>query len=299
MSTKTKSVLTGLAMFLVVALYTIFLAAPIQASLGMAGLLLTELGFLALALGGAFLLKVPLRQMFPLRRPTLRQTIGTVVLWLGAYVLVLLSAVVLMVFFPNQMGQVTDAMGSMFSSVPLWLRYLIVAVSPAICEEAVHRGFILNRMNAIQSKALRVVVMGVLFGIFHLDPYRFLPTALLGAALSYAAIETGNLFYPFLIHLINNSLSVLATAATPAEGEAASGALDALGFAMIGSYLIFAAACPWLLWLAASLLRPAGSPKRPGRGRRAALCAVVSVLCVAGGAFLCMQDAVFLQQAGL
>ena len=63
---RAQSLLAAGGMCAVSLLFLLFIASPVQAALGMAGLLLTELGLLALALAGAKLLGEPLRTVFPL-----------------------------------------------------------------------------------------------------------------------------------------------------------------------------------------------------------------------------------------
>jgi len=291
--TKRQSLLAAGAMLGVVLLYLIFLAAPMQQAFGMLGLLLTELGLLALAVGGALLCKDDLRQVFPLARPRLRPAFGSVLLWLGSYPLVLLSALVAAVLVPETFDALTGSMSDMLSSVPPLVQFLIVAVSPAICEEAVFRGFIRHHVSPLGGAAVQVAVVGVLFGIFHLDPIRFAPTAVLGAAITYAAVKTHNLLYPFLIHLCNNSLSVLSSLfVQSADTTAAS---QSLTIGVLGAYLFLCAFCPWLLWAASSLLGPRG--ERPNALRRVLACMILSAACVVSGIVLMMFDPMLLQAA--
>ena len=97
-----------------------------------------------------------------------------------------------------------------------------MAVLPAVCEEALHRGFILSSLKPIKNVAFIVIINGVLFGLFHLDIYRFLPTAMLGCAFAYIAIKTDSMILTMLFHFLNNLLSVISMFAAEA-----SGALDA------------------------------------------------------------------------
>ena len=48
---------------------------------------------------------------------------------------------------------------------------------------------------------------------------RFLPTALLGAALTYLMVETENMIYPALFHFINNFFPTLLSGITGLQGE--------------------------------------------------------------------------------
>lgn len=277
----------ALAMAAASVLFLLLIAAPMQAAWGMTGLLLTELGLLALALGGAALLREKLSDVFPLRAPRLRPAFGAVVLWLGAYMPVLTAAILMQLLLPAQTVEVSTGITGLAVTVSPWLRFLIMAVSPAICEEAVYRGFILSHLGPLPAWA-RVAVCGALFGAFHLDATRFLSTALLGAAITWAVLCTGNLFYAGLIHLCNNALSVLATIAleaaaqsAPELAEQATAEAAAVTPATLGVYLVLCAASPWLLWAGTALLR--GGPARPRRGRRALVCLGVSVLLAAAG----------------
>ena len=277
----------ALAMAAASVLFLLLIAAPMQAAWGMTGLLLTELGLLALALGGAALLREKLSDVFPLRAPRLRPAFGAVVLWLGAYMPVLTAAILMQLLLPAQTVEVSTGITGLAVTVSPWLRFLIMAVSPAICEEAVYRGFILSHLGPLPAWA-RVAVCGALFGAFHLDATRFLSTALLGAAITWAVLCTGNLFYAGLIHLCNNALSVLATIAleaaaqsAPELAEQATAEAAAVTPATLGVYLVLCAASPWLLWAGTELLR--GGPARPRRGRRALVCLGVSVLLAAAG----------------
>lgn len=277
----------ALAMAAASILFLLLIAAPMQAAWGMTGLLLTELGLLALALGGAALLREKLSDVFPLCAPRLRPAFGAVVLWLGAYMPVLTAAILMQLLLPAQTVEVSAGITGLAVTVSPWLRFLIMAVSPAICEEAIYRGFILSHLGPLPAWA-RVAVCGALFGAFHLDATRFLSTALLGAAISWAVLCTGNLFYAGLIHLCNNALSVLATIAleaavqsAPELAEQATAEAAAVTPATLGVYLVLCAASPWLLWAGTALLR--GGPARPRRGRRALVCLGASVLLAAAG----------------
>ena len=92
----------------------------------------------------------------------------------------------------------------------LWFTIFVVGVLPGICEEVMFRGFILS---ALRKKRLwyGIILSAVLFGAFHLDPFRFLPVTLLGIWLGYLAVKTNSLFIPILAHFAQNSLAILIT----------------------------------------------------------------------------------------
>lgn len=278
-----KNVLAVAGGFAVALVFLLFVASPLQARYGMTGLVLTELGLLALALLGTALFRAPWRQVFCLHRPALRGVFGALLLWLGAYILVLLAAIATMLAVPQRMTDVSTAMTDLFVQVPFGVRFLIVAVMPALCEEMLFRGFLLFHMRPMPAWA-RVAVCGILFGAFHLDPVRFLPTAILGVAITWAVLYSGNLLYAVLIHLFNNGLSTLSTLAADAAGTeaAAAASTELMTPAVLGVYFFLAALSPWLCWAGSSLLRPKGRPA-PDRARTALVCLVCSAACIVIG----------------
>lgn len=243
---KTLKPYQGIAVFILVILATLFIAAPIQRKWGMYGVALTEIIILLLAVVPAILLKADLKEIFPVKKPLLRQIFGVLIMWIGSYFVVILITLVTGYLFPEGLAKVSNTIQNTFTSIPMWAAFFIIAVMPAICEEALHRGFILSSLASIKNKWTIVLCMGVIFGIFHLDLYRFLPTAVLGMAMSYIMIETKNMLLPMLFHFINNALSTVASFTTKPQASSTGVNSQAMLYA-IAAYLIIGAIVPFLL----------------------------------------------------
>lgn len=251
--------LYGIGLFLIIMVLFIFVFAPLQYHFGMMGLLLTELGLLAVTLLAVRFTGQSFREVFPIYRPRFGQILGTVLLWAGCFLSVMLVTLVSMYFFPEGFLDVSSGMSSMFASIPAFFSFLIVAVSPAICEEAMHRGFIMHTFRGIHKDWVVVICIGLIFGLFHLDPYRFLPTALLGMGLAYIMRKTNNMLLPALFHFINNSLSFVSSlGASSVEIEQQSAQLlsdPSFLLLSLGSYLVIGFLTPVLLFTGSYLLR--------------------------------------------
>lgn len=251
--------LYGIGLFLIIMVLFIFVFAPLQYHFGMMGLLLTELGLLAVTLLAVRFTGQSFREVFPIYRPRFGQILGTVLLWAGCFLSVMLVTLVSMYFFPEGFLDVSSGMSSMFASIPAFFSFLIVAVSPAICEEAMHRGFIMHTFRGIHRDWIVVICIGLIFGLFHLDPYRFLPTALLGMGLAYIMRKTNNMLLPALFHFINNSLSFVSSlGASSVEIEQQSAQLlsdPSFLLLSLGSYLVIGFLTPVLLFTGSYLLR--------------------------------------------
>ncbi|WP_162609635.1 type II CAAX endopeptidase family protein [Lachnoclostridium sp. An131] len=272
----------GIAVFIIIELLFIFVFAPLQYYFGMLGLALTELGLLTCTLLAVKATGQSFREVFPIRKPKFGQIMGTLLIWASCLLLTMLTTLILMYFFPEGYLQVSSSMNSVFATVPAPVRLFIVAVMPAICEEAMHRGYIQYSFQSVRSDWIIILSMGLIFGLFHMDPYRFLPTALLGIGLSYVMQKTHNIFLPALYHFINNFLSLLSSLGTSTEAlEQSTELLANRSYILvsIGSYLMIGAFAPILLFAGSHLLRKAsGSLPRRTESRTVATAVVLLVL---------------------
>ena len=153
------------------------------------------------------LLKIPIKEIFPLEKPKWKKTLGVLLMWASSYALMMPVTMFMAYFFPKEIFAVSEGLNEVIYSVPLILSIFISSVMPAVCEEALHRGFILKSFqNKWKNKWFLSLLMGIIFGVFHGSIWRFLPTAILGGILTYIMLETENIFYPALFHFTNNFL---------------------------------------------------------------------------------------------
>jgi len=130
------------------------------------------------------------------------------------------------VLFPQGMLEVSEGLTGVVTSEGMWLSILIVSIMPAICEEAVHRGFILHTFKGVKKQWVVVLSMAIIFGVFHLDVYRFVPTAILGACMTWVMLKTENMLMPALYHATNNLIPVLMGFAMKGVMESAAALVD-------------------------------------------------------------------------
>ncbi|MEZ6138878.1 MAG: CPBP family intramembrane glutamic endopeptidase, partial [Pirellulaceae bacterium] len=96
-------------------------------------------------------------------------------------------------------------------SVPLVVVLIAFALTPAVCEEVLFRGFVLSSLHRF-SQSWAVVLSAVLFGLMHvltsnvLAVERFLPTTFMGLILGFVAVRTRSLWPGMLLHSIHNGL---------------------------------------------------------------------------------------------
>jgi membrane protease YdiL (CAAX protease family) len=266
----------------VVLVLMITVCATMQAMWGWTGLVLTELLFLALAVGVALGHKTPLREVFPLHAPSLREAGGGLAFAAAGMMLAMLANGISMVLLPQFFGELSAIVDFLYVGQSLPAMILVIALMPAICEEALHRGAILSHLRALKSEWLVILIMGVFFGLFHVSVLKFLSTAILGGILSYLMIKSNNLVLPMLTHFLYNLCSVVVGSMSGDVGSSLSAVQSMPALQLIGSYCILGSLAPILLVLAARLVNPGGH-----KGRRWLIGGLCSVALATTG-ILCM-----------
>lgn len=242
----------GLVILLFTMVFLVFLAFPAQIFWGMWGLVVTQIGLLIIALLPPLIFKWKLSDMMPVRKFTLKQLLATFLLYIATFIIITTISLITGYFFPGMM-EVSTALSDFFTTVPFIFALIAVAVLPGICEEALFRGAILHAFKDQKNKFVVMLIVAALFGLFHLDPYRFLPTAIIGFALTYLMIKTENFLLPVLYHIINNAVSV--SAGFFQAGVDMDEALSiGIGLETIGIYLVLSAISPLLYYLIGKLL---------------------------------------------
>lgn len=113
---------------------------------------------------------------------------------------------------PKELLEALQQLGGDPETIWGWVWVIFLgAVLPGICEEAMFRGFALSGFRQVMKPMTAVVVVAIAFGIFHLSPYRFMPTALIGVILGYLTIRTGSIFPAMFAHFLNNAIGFVLT----------------------------------------------------------------------------------------
>lgn len=98
----------------------------------------------------------------------------------------------------------------------IWLVF-VVAVTPAICEEIFFRGFIQRTMERTLGWK-SVILVGVIFGLFHMQPLGLVTLAILGILLGYLYYRSRSLLPAMAAHFTNNFVAILVLYLHPTVG---------------------------------------------------------------------------------
>ena len=83
------------------------------------------------------------------------------------------------------------------------LLVIIMAVMPAIVEELLFRGLILHSFMPF-GKIVAIFASSLLFSLFHLNPTQTVYQFFLGMVMAIVYLRTKNMWYPILLHFVNN-----------------------------------------------------------------------------------------------
>jgi membrane protease YdiL (CAAX protease family) len=124
-------------------------------------------------------------------------------------------------------------------SVPeLFISIIVLALVPAICEEAFFRGGLQNYLYRNTGRLwVSVIVVSVIFSAVHFSVYGFLSRAALGIVLGLIYQYSGRLWLSILAHFINNATAVLVMYVAKSNGKSMQAVLNDKE----GSYLGFLA----------------------------------------------------------
>lgn len=86
---------------------------------------------------------------------------------------------------------------------------LVMALTPAICEELVFRGFLIRKMlQSGLSENGAVIMSATIFSISHMQPLKLLPMFFMGLCLGFVYMRFKNLKYAIILHFLFNGIQV-------------------------------------------------------------------------------------------
>lgn len=146
-----------------------------------------------------------IRETLALRLPKPRAILGAVLVGLSGGAAVSALAMRLVPVPQTFADNLNQAL--LLDGQPFWVLLLVVALTPAICEETLFRGFLFSGLLRA-GPALALVASSLMFGLAHGSIYRLIPTATLGLVIGFARWKTGSIVPGAIVHFINNGLAL-------------------------------------------------------------------------------------------
>ncbi|MBD5476017.1 MAG: CPBP family intramembrane metalloprotease [Lachnospiraceae bacterium] len=189
-------------------LLMLYVGSLLQIRFGLAGVFGTQMILLLVPLFLVVYTKRDIRQTYGFARTKAVNFLGGALISVGMVLLNLVITAALMKLLPQSTENMETVFSELFESNVV-AAFLVIAVTPAICEEMLFRGVIMHSMKAKYRVSSAIAITAVLFGLYHMSLVKFIPTGLIGLMLCLVAWKADSIYPAMLMHFINNAISVI------------------------------------------------------------------------------------------
>lgn len=202
----------------VLLLCMIYIGGAIAAREVMVGAFIQQLMVLAVPLFLTWYMKTDKKQIFSLAAPKLSMIPASILLYIGTYLLSIMTSVVLSTFMKESLQNVEGTFDALLD-YPFVLVVFVLAFMPAVGEELLFRGVVFGSLNSRYKVAISILISAAIFGAFHMSMIKFLSTGLLGACFAYIVYKGGSIYVTMFLHFVNNAFSFVAMKYPQAVGK--------------------------------------------------------------------------------
>jgi membrane protease YdiL (CAAX protease family) len=159
--------------------------------------------------------------------------------------------------FEDLIQEMYGTLLAMHSPLEALFVWLVIAITPGICEEVLFRGSVQWSFEKGMRLRWAVLLNGAIFSMFHLNPITFIPLALLGMYFAVITWRGGSLGYSVAGHIVNNSIAVIALyvfeseSLLPTDGAEATPSVIALAVSGTVALAVFLASLSYFWKLTA------------------------------------------------
>lgn len=80
----------------------------------------------------------------------------------------------------------------------------VICLTPAICEEALFRGFTMTNLRRVSKASVAIFMSGFLFAFYHFQPFNIIPLIILGWYLGFIVYYSNSIWIGMICHFLNN-----------------------------------------------------------------------------------------------
>jgi sodium transport system permease protein len=175
-----------------------------------AGLILQYGGILVPIMISIWYLKANLKESLFLNKFKVNWLIGTIFVMVGVHVINYFLIKLQFFVFPHLLESakiLNEAINIRSNS--LLISLVLYALTPAICEELLFRGILLSSFKKKFPMKTAVVLVAVLFALFHFSVFRIVPTIIIGIVLTFIVYKTKSIYLGMIGHFLNNGIAVI------------------------------------------------------------------------------------------
>ena len=203
------SILSVNVLYLIVGLMLLFIGFLVQSYRLYLGLLVTE--YVLILIPNILFIKMrghSLKRVLRLNGFTLKQVLYTILIVLFSYPIAVFFNFIIMSIINSFIDFVPAGVPIPLTPQELVISFLIIGVTPGICEEVMFRG---TMLSAYESKGYgkSIIMTSLLFGIFHFNITNLVGPIFLGIIFGIIALKSNTIFLPMIGHTLNNGIALL------------------------------------------------------------------------------------------
>ncbi len=207
---KLEAILFGTLWFFVQAAFSPGSGEDASGLLHASGLIMPIL-FVVLPVAVLLYWKVDLQGALSIRVPRWRHLLAAVLIgvsaWVPAHELTVLQYQILGA--PQAVVQSAQIIIETLRALPVPSVIVLIALIPAVCEELLFRGFLLNSLSSSARKWTAILASAAVFGVFHFFIFKFAVTAGMGVILGYLCWQSRSVLTVIVAHFLHNAIGAL------------------------------------------------------------------------------------------
>jgi sodium transport system permease protein len=196
-------------LFAALMLLIVYIGSLVTLKFGILGSLTVQILIFTIPLLYAIYIRCDLKSLYSVKLPKIREGLGSIVIWAGAFLICQTLLALLSKIFPV-MSQSSEMLSDSITEAGFVPALLVVGICPAIAEEGAFRGFLFGTLKSKTKLIIAIVVSAAVFGIYHMNLLQFFTGLFMGCVMAYMVYKSGSIFTSVIFHMLNNSLSVIA-----------------------------------------------------------------------------------------
>ncbi|MCR4650498.1 MAG: ABC transporter permease [Lachnospiraceae bacterium] len=205
---STPSYGDGILVLLISLVLYVYVGTLLQLKMPIMGLGAIQLIFVAVVIFAVWYGKVDHVHTLSLRKVSIPRLIGSLMTGMGAYIIGNLLLIPAQMIFSESAFKYGNSVTNIMSDQSFLVCLLVIAVSPAIGEELLFRGYLLGSLKNKIKPVWVILITAVIFGAYHMNIVQGIYAFVLGCILGIVIYLTGSIFCTMLMHFACNAISV-------------------------------------------------------------------------------------------
>ncbi len=173
------------------------------------GLLISQYALILLpVLIFIFLRKYSLKDVLRLNKTSFKNIILAILIAIFTYPIAIFFNLITTLIIENYGTLIESPIRNASNGIQLLINFLVISITPGICEEVFFRGLLLSSYENFGKKKA-IFFTGILFGVFHFNFQNLLGPMVLGIVFAIMVFKTDSILVAMVGHATNNLIAVL------------------------------------------------------------------------------------------